>query len=137
MAGSEMSFDWKLVVENVRANGGITLSLHGWPLMMGDRFDLPTWVVGGAVGPNGESVATRSMGAVEALTAQPVALMHNLYEARYGGFGKAMGLWVNPEGFVLLDLVDTFTSKSYAVETARLRRERAIFELVTKVLYFV
>lgn len=132
-----MSFDWKLVVENVRANGGITLSLHGWPLIMGDRFDYPTWVVGQAVGPDGVPVATRAMGPVESLSAAPVASLYSLYQARYGDIGRAMGLWVNPEGFVELDLVDTFQSMPYAVKTAQARREKAIFELVTNVLYFV
>lgn len=132
-----MSFNWNFVVETVRASGGVTLSLHGWPLMMGDRLDRGTWVVGQATGPDGVPVATRAMGPVESLSAAPVASLHSLYQARYGDIGRAMGLWVNPYGFVELDLVDTFTSKAYAIETARARREKAIFELVTKVLYFV
>lgn len=112
------------------AEGGATVNLHGRRYLMGDEHDPKTYVVGGAVDDDDRTFnAVFEAGTWDAdVVSAALAVMTKATE-RHHYLYSAAGFWVDPVGALHIDLVETLTVRSIALQWAEERGQAAIYEL--------
>lgn len=123
------------IVDHISHTGGATVTLHGRRYIMGDEFDGAVYVVGGARDDYGKTYTatwTRWMSTShanrETIIASALAAMKGR-TARNSYVYTAAGFWVNDDGHLVVDLVETTTIRGIAMMWAERRGEDAIAKL--------
>ena len=116
-----------VVLPEIESTGGATVltSPYGMPpsILRMDKYQPPTWVVGMGVEPDG--IHPDAVHNVEHVT--DVANM--VYESMQATAWTAVGFWLDGEGWLLVEPVETYTNHHMAIEAGRRNDQQAIFAL--------
>lgn len=123
------SFIRDVVMPEIEATGGATVSVspYGMPpaLLRMDKYQPPTWVVGVGVEPIYVSPVLRE--SVEAIASSANFILDTFDLNAW----SALGFWVDDDGMLVIEPVETYTSHIMALVRASERDQQAIYALHT------